>query len=327
MEYRIMGPTGLPLSEVSFGSWITFGNQIDARVSAELMEFAYDRGVNFFDNAETYAHGHSEEVMGQILQAKGWSRDTWCVSSKVFFGTGGQAPTQRGLHRKHIIEACHAALRRLRVEYLDLYMCHRPDKKTPIEETVWTMHQLIQQGKILYWGTSEWSAAEILEAHRIAALHHLIGPVVEQPQYNALVREKMEAEYLDVFRTVGMGTTTWSPLASGVLTGKYMKGGAEAHRLGREELRWLADRLLTPETAAKVEGWVGLASENGLTPAQLGILWCLRNPHVTTVLLGASNLDQLRENLEALDHKGRVDARTWEAVDALFGNRPILPAY
>ncbi len=322
-----MGPTGLPLGELSFGSWITFGNQIDRATSSRLMDLAYERGVNFFDNAETYAHGRSEEVMGEILKERGWSRDTWCVSSKVYFGAGGQAPTQRGLHRKHILEACHDALRRLQVDYLDLYLCHRPDKLTPIGETVWAMHQLIQQGKVLYWGTSEWSAAEIMEAHRFADQHHLIGPVVEQPQYNALVRQKMESEYLDVFRTVGMGTTVWSPLASGVLTGKYLAGEAMAHRLGRDELGWLAAKLLTEETARLVTGWVDLASACGITPAQLGILWCLRNPHVTTVLLGASSEGQLRENLDALERKDRVDNATWDAVDALLGNRPVLPAY
>ena len=222
MEYRRLGKTGLPISELSFGSWITFGNQINDGVSERLMDIAYESGVNFFDNAEVYAAGASEEVMGQILKKKNWSRDSYIVSSKVFFGAGATHPTQKGLHRKHIVEACNQALQRLQVDYLDLYFCHRPDKQTPIEETVWSMHQLILAGKILYWGTSEWSAQEIMEAHMVAQRYHLIGPVVEQPQYNMLVRDKVEVEYSQIYKTAGLGTTIWSPLSSGYLTGKYL---------------------------------------------------------------------------------------------------------
>lgn len=327
MEHRRMGKSGLQLSELSFGSWITFGNQIDKSISGRLMDIAYDAGVNFFDNAEVYAHGASEEVMGEILAQKSWPRDTWCVSSKVFFGAGGKLPTQRGLHRKHIVEACEAALKRLRVDYLDLYFCHRPDKQTPMEETVWTMHQLIQQGKILYWGTSEWSAAEIMDAHRIAEKHHLIGPVVEQPQYNMLVRNKVEVEYQDVYRTVGLGTTIWSPLASGILTGKYNGKVASDVRLKRDELSWLADLLLTEETLDKVTLLMELANELDMTAAQLAIAWCLGNPNVSTVLLGASKEAQLVENLATLDHRHRLTPEVRARIEDILDNQPQQPEY
>ncbi len=328
MEYRNMGKTGLQLSELSFGSWITFGNQIDLNQSGRLMDMAYEAGVNFFDNAEGYAEGKSEEVMGQLLRERSWPRDTWCVSSKVFFGSGGKAPTQRGLNRKHVVEACEAALRRLQVDYLDLYLCHRPDKSTPMEETVWTMHQLIQQGKILYWGTSEWSAAEIMDAHRIAERHHLIGPVVEQPQYNLFVRQKMEVEYADVFRTVGLGTTIFSPLASGLLTGKYNHGQRPAaSRLQREELSWLASDILIEENLKKVESLSKLASDLGITSAQLALAWCLTNPQVSTVLLGATSPDQLAENLRAADAKHLLTQDVLERIEAIMNNRPKAPHY
>src|SRR6056300_1706011 len=246
MQYNNLGKTGLPISRLSFGSWITFGNQIENNISERLMDIAYDQGVNFFDNAETYADGESEKVMGDILSKKSWSRDSYIVSSKVFFGAGAKVPTQKGLHRKHIIEACNQALERLKVDYLDLYFCHRPDKSTPIEETVWSMHQLITQGKILYWGTSEWSAQEIMEAHMIARQYNLIGPTMEQPQYNMLHREKVELEFDQIYKTVGLGTTIWSPLASGVLTGKYnSKAEPKNTRLSIEGMAWLKENVMT----------------------------------------------------------------------------------
>lgn len=229
--------------------------RIGDEVSKDLMIAAYEAGVNFFDNAEVYAHGKSELLMGKIIDGLGWKRDTYMISSKAYFGSGGKLPTQKGLNRKHLVEACDAALKRLRVEYLDLFYCHRPDKLTPIEETVWTMHNLIVQGKILYWGTSEWSGVEIMEAHRIAERHHLIGPVVEQPQYNLLHREKVEAEYHMVYKTVGLGTTIWSPLASGLLTGKYSKGNIEEFRLGLDELSWLKARNVVEEKVKKPTHW------------------------------------------------------------------------
>ena len=327
MEYRRMGNTGLQLSELSFGSWITFGNQIEDNTSGRLLDMAYDAGINFFDNAEVYANGASEEVMGRLLAQRDWPRDTWCVSSKVFFGAGGKLPTQRGLHRKHVTEACHDALKRLRVDYLDLFFCHRPDKQTPMEETVWTMHQLIQQGKILYWGTSEWSAAEIMDAHRIAERHHLIGPVVEQPQYNMLVRGKVEAEFADVYRTVGLGTTIWSPLASGILTGKYNRTVGDDVRLKRDELNWMAELLLTEENLKKVAALEEVAGDLGTTMPKLALAWCLKNPNVSTVLLGATKTSQLEENLQAPEVVPLLTPEVMERIEEILDNAPARPQY
>jgi len=327
MEYRKLGKSGIKVSELSFGSWITFGNQIDRCSSEELMDIAYDHGINFFDNAEVYAAGRSEEVMGEILSSRKWPRDTWMVSSKVFFGAGGKLPTQRGLHRKHVLEACHAALRRLRVEYLDMYFCHRPDKETPIEETVWSMHSLIMQGKILYWGTSEWSAQEIMEAHMIAERHHLIGPVMEQPQYNMLVRRKVEVEFSQIYKTVGLGTTIWSPLASGLLTGKYNAGNMAEYRLQRDELSWLAETLLVQENFDRVERLRGIAQELNCSLAQLAIAWCLRNPNVSTVILGASRKEQLLENLQSGTLAAKLSPEIMERIESALGNKPAHPQY
>jgi voltage-dependent potassium channel beta subunit len=288
---------------------------------------AYDAGVNFFDNAEVYAHGESERVMGRILSEVGWSRDSYTVSSKVFFGAGGKLPTQRGLHRKHVVEACHQALERLRVDYLDLYFCHRPDKQTPIEETVWTMHQLIMQGKILYWGTSEWSAEEIMDAQRVADQHHLIGPTMEQPQYNLLHREKMESEFLRLFDRIGLGTTIWSPLASGILTNKYRDGLRDDFRLNRDELSWLKDRNIVDEKLAVAGHLADLAAELGVTPAQLSIAWCLKNPHVSTVMLGATRLEQLHENLKAAEAVALLTPEVMDRIEGIVQNKPELAPF
>ncbi len=317
----------MQISELSFGSWITFGNQIGDEVSKDLMIAAYEAGVNFFDNAEVYANGKSELLMGKIIDGLGWKRDTFMISSKAYFGSGGKLPTQKGLNRKHLVEACDAALKRLRVEYLDLFYCHRPDKLTPIEETVWTMHNLIVQGKILYWGTSEWSGVEIMEAHRIAERHHLIGPVVEQPQYNLLHREKVEAEYHMVYKTVGLGTTIWSPLASGLLTGKYSKGKIEEFRLGLDELSWLKARNVVEEKVKKADALAELAGELGLTPAQLGIAWCLKNPNVSTVILGATKVSQLIENLEAASKQELLSEEVMMRIESIVQNKPELPPF
>lgn len=327
MEYRRLGRSGLQLSELSFGTWITFGNQIPYTTAKNLLATAYDAGVNFFDNAEVYAHGESERVMGQMLSELGWSRDSYTVSSKVFFGAGGKLPTQRGLHRKHVMEACHQALERLRVDYLDLYFCHRPDKATPIEETVWTMHQLIMQGKILYWGTSEWSAEEIMDAQRVADQHHLIGPSMEQPQYNLLHREKMESEFLRLFDRLGLGTTIWSPLASGILTNKYRDGLADDVRLNREELAWLKDRNVVEEKLAVAQRLAELAASLGITPAQLSIAWCLKNPHVSTVMLGATRVEQLQENLKSAEAVALLTPEVLERIEGIVGNKPVLAPY
>jgi voltage-dependent potassium channel beta subunit len=327
MEYRNLGKSGLRVSALSFGSWITFGNQIERSTAEALMQTAYDAGVNFFDNAEVYAAGRSEEVMGEILEKMGWARDTYTVSSKAFFGAGGKLPTQRGLNRKHLTEACHAALRRLRVDYLDLYFCHRPDKSVPMEETVWTMHNLIQQGKVLYWGTSEWSAQEIMEAHLVARQNHLIGPVVEQPQYNMLVRQKVEAEFAQIYKTVGLGTTIWSPLASGLLTGKYNQGISSDFRLQREELAWLKDQNLVESNLNTVRKLTAFASDLGISLAQMAIAWTLVNPQVSTAILGASRVEQLQENLKALDAVPLLTPEVMNALEGILNNKPVLPPY
>ncbi|MCZ4410375.1 aldo/keto reductase [Cryomorphaceae bacterium 1068] len=327
MEYRRLGKSGLKVSELSFGSWVTFGNQIGDDTSEELMKMAYDAGVNFFDNAEVYAAGKSEIVMGNILKKMQWPRDTYSVSSKVFFGSGGQLPTQKGLNRKHITEACHDALRRLHVDYLDLFFCHRPDKETPIEETVWSMHNLINQGKILYWGTSEWSAQEIMEAHMVAKQYNLIGPTMEQPQYNMLVREKVEVEFSQIYKTVGLGTTVWSPLASGVLTGKYNSGKEGETRLKRAELSWLNEKLLIEQTLSKVQKLTLLAGDLGVAMPHLALAWCLKNENVSTVILGASKTSQLEENLKAVEVTPKLTEDVMERIEAILDNKPNHPQF
>lgn len=331
MEYKRLGKSGLQVSRLSFGSWLTFGKQVGDTTAEDLMKLAYDQGVNFFDNAEAYAGGKSEEVMGDILKKMDWRRDSYIVSSKVFFGAdggkGGLMPTQKGLNRKHVTEACHQALQRLKVDYLDLYFCHRPDKQTPIEETVWSMHNLIQQGKVLYWGTSEWSAQEIMEAHRIAERYHLIGPTMEQPQYNMLVRDKVEVEYSQVYKTVGLGTTIWSPLASGVLTGKYNDGFPTDTRLGIAGLEWLKDRALAEENLEKVRNLSAFALELGVTMPLLAIAWCLKNDDVSTVILGASKKSQLEENFKAFDVMTKLEDRVMEKIEEILNNKPEHPDF
>ena len=285
MEYRRLGKSGLQVSEMSFGSWITFGTQFGKDLATELMAHAYDHGVNFFDNAEVYADGKSELLMGEVLKDLNWSRDSYLVSSKAYFGIRGlkySKPTQKGNTRKHLTEACHQALQRLQVDYLDLFYCHRPDKETPMEETVWTMHNLIQQGKILYWGTSEWSAQEIMEAHMVARQYNLIPPTMEQPQYNLFHREKIEVEFSQIYKTVGLGTTIWSPLASGVLTGKYNNGVPENSRLSLEELNWLAKMNLQEDWFNKVNKLETLAQEIDLSLPVRAVAWTLKNPNVST---------------------------------------------
>ena len=328
MEYKRLGKSGLQVSRLSFGSWLTFGKQIGDTTAEDLMILAYDNGVNFFDNAEIYSRGQSEVVMGEILKKMGWSRDSFLVSSKVFFGLGGElGPTQRGLNRKHVVEGCHQALQRLQVDYLDLYFCHRPDKQTPIEETVWTMHNLIQQGKILYWGTSEWSAQEIMEAHMVAQQHHLIGPTMEQPQYNMLVRDKVEVEYSQIYKTVGLGTTIWSPLASGVLTGKYNESFPDETRLGIEGLEWLKDRVLMEQNLEKVRRLTAFAKDIGLSMPLLALSWCLKNEDVSTVILGASKTSQLQENFKAFEAKEHLTDEVMLKIEEILENKPAHPEF
>jgi hypothetical protein len=288
---------------------------------------AYDAGINFFDNAEIYARGKSEEVMGNILSKVKWTRSSYMVSSKVFFGFEENKPNQRGLSRKHIIEGCDAALKRLQVDYIDLYYCHRPDKDTSILETVQAMNHLIQQGKILYWGTSEWSAQEILQAHLEAARHHLIAPVMEQPQYNMLERKKMEDDYLHLFKHQGLATTIWSPLASGVLSGKYLFDNPTDTRLSIEGLEWLKERNLTEERINKVKAIKKIADDINVSLPVFGIAWCLKNPNVSTVILGASKVPQLEENLKAIDALPILTSDVMNSVDLVLNNKPVLPDF
>ena len=329
MDYRKMGKTGLQLSVLSYGSWVTFAKQIDDTVSEKLMTIAYDNGINFFDNAEVYSRGESEKMMGRILKKTAWDRSSYVVSSKVFFGWRGEAnkPNQTGLSRKHILEACHEALQRFQLEYLDLFFCHRPDKATPIEEVVRTMNILIQQGKILYWGTSEWCGAEIMEAHMIAQQLGLEGPAMEQPQYNLFERYKMEVDYFTIFKNIGMGTTIWSPLASGLLTGKYNNGIPENSRLGLEGFEWLKDRTLSEHKIESVRALDEVAKDLGANTATLSIAWCIKNPNVTTAILGATKENQLKENLKALDLLPKLTQEVMDKIDLVMCTKPIMPLY
>jgi voltage-dependent potassium channel beta subunit len=325
MEYRRLGRSGLKVSALSLGSWLTFGKQISDDVAEDLMVTAYENGVNFFDNAEIYARGKSEIVMGNILKKLEWRRDTYLVSSKVFWG--GDKPNQTGLSRKHVFEACHAALKRFQLDYLDLFFCHRPDPETPIEETVWVMNDLIRQGKILYWGTSEWSAQEITEAFAIARREHLIPPTMEQPQYNMFHRYRFELEYKRVFEELGYGSTIWSPLASGVLSGKYNDGFPTDTRLGIEGLEWLKERVLTKENINITQSLLAIANNLGVTLPQLAIAWCLKNRNVSTVILGGSKTTQLKENLAALDLVPKLTDDVLTSIEQLLGNKPIAPGF
>ena len=325
MDYRIMGRTGLQLSVLSFGSWVTFHKQIEDNTADSLMGMAYDAGINFFDNAEGYAHGESEMMMGRVLKQKNWDRSSYVISSKVFFGwRKNNKPNQSGLSRKHIFEACHEALDRLQLEYLDLFFCHRPDPNVPIEEVVWTMHNLIQQGKILYWGTSQWSGAEIMEAHRVAQQYKLIGPSMEQPQYNMFERYKVEMDYLPVYKNAGLGTTIWSPLAAGFLTGKYLQGIPENSRLAITGFDWLKDRWLQDEKINKLKKLVALADSLGVSMASLAIAWTIKNPQVTTAILGATKKEQLTENLKSLDTLKILSPDVMNEIEKILQNKPSM---
>ena len=319
-----MGRTGLQLSVLSFGSWVSFHKQIDDSGADRLMGMAYDAGINFFDNAEAYAGGESELMMGRVLKNKNWERSSFVLSSKAYFGLRGKGnkPNQAGLSRKHLAEACHDAMRRMQVDYLDLYYCHRPDLNVPIEEVVWTMHNLIQQGKVLYWGTSQWSGAEIMEAHRIAQQYGLIGPVVEQPQYNMFWRTRMEQDYLPVFKNVGLGTTIWSPLASGFLTGKYLEGIPEGSRMSYDTFGWLRDRWITQENIDKLRKLMALSGEMGVSMASLAVAWTIANPHVTSTILGATREEQLAENLKALDVVKLLTPEVHARIEEILQNKP-----
>lgn len=326
MEYRKLGNSGLKVSAFSLGSWVTFGKQVQLDAAKNLLKTAYDAGINFFDNAEGYEAGESEKIMGDAISSLGLSRDTFAVSSKVFWG--GDQQMQLGLSAKHIRDACDAALRRLRVDYLDLFFCHRPDIDTPIEETVRAMHHLIQQGKIIYWGTSEWSAQQITEAIAVARANHLTPPVMEQPQYNLLHRDKVEAEFLPLYQNYGLGTTIWSPLASGILTGKYNDGIPDDSRMNLPDYKWLKDLWVNEEgknKIAKVRELTSLAKTLGMSMTHLSLAWCLKNPRVSTVILGASRLSQLEDNLQALNAVGKLTPEVLEQIEAILQNRPAAP--
>ena len=316
MNYRRLGRSGLKVSELSFGSWVTYGNQLDERLARECMAAAYEAGVNFFDNAEVYARGQSEKIMGDALRKLGWRRSSYLVSTKFFWGLNDGPNEKNTLNRKYLMQAIDGSLARFGFDYVDLVFCHRADPDTPIEETVWAMHDMIRAGKALYWGTSEWTAQEIASACEIAERHHLHPPVMEQPQYNLLHRERVEVEYARLFRDYGIGTTVWSPLASGLLTGKYNDGVPPDSRATIKGYEWLAERILDPGKIAKVRKLVPIAQELGCTLAQLALAWCLANPNVSTVITGASRPEQVRENMKAL----AVASRLTDAVVERIGH-------
>ena len=326
MEYRRLGRSGLQLSVLSFGSWVSFSKQINDKTAEELMSMAYDNGINFFDNAEAYALGESEKMMGRILKKQHWDRSSFVLSSKAYFGWRGNAnkPNQTGNSRKHLTEACNEALQRLQVDYLDLFYCHRADKNTPIEETVRTMNTLIQQGKILYRGTSEWTGVEIMEAHRIAEKYSLIAPTMEQPQYNLFEREKVEADYSEIYKNVGLGTTIWSPLSSGLLTGKYNEGIPKNSRFALADMSGIKAGVLQDDKIKKVKKLGELALKLNVTTAALSIAWCIKNPNVTTAILGATKKQQLTENLKALDALPLLTADVMDKIEKIFQTKPVI---
>ncbi|TVQ09849.1 MAG: voltage-dependent potassium channel subunit beta [Balneolaceae bacterium] len=324
MEYRFLGKSGLKVSALSFGSWVTFGEQVDTDLAYKQMKTAYDAGVNFFDNAEAYESGTSEEIMGGVLHRAGWKRSDLVLSTKIFWG--GDGPNDKGLSFKHIKEGTEAALKRLQTDYVDLIFCHRPDLYTPIEETVRAMDQVIREGKALYWGTSEWSAEQIRIAYDIARREHLRPPLMEQPQYNMFHRQRVEREYELLYDDIGLGTTIWSPLASGLLTGKYNDGIPEGSRLDLKKYDWLKKILLETEEGRekleKVKKLAPLAKELGITMPQMALAWCLKNPHVSTVITGASNVEQVKQNMSAMEVVGKLDDQAMEKIEEILDNKP-----
>jgi voltage-dependent potassium channel beta subunit len=323
MEYRNLGKAGIKLSALSLGAWVTYGNQVGEEAAYECMTAAYDVGVNFFDNAEEYANGNAETVMGNVLKRTGWKRSDLVISTKLFWG--GDGPNNTGLSFKHISQGIDASLKRLQMDYVDLVFCHRPDKETPIEETVWAMNQIIRQGKAFYWGTSEWSATEIMEAYGVARREHLIPPTMEQPQYHMFNRHKVESEFLRLYREIGLGITTWSPLASGLLTGKYTHGIPKGSRLDLEGFDWLKGRLDDEgwkKNLRKLNDLEKIAKELGGTLAQLAIAWCLKNPNLSTVITGASKADQVHENMKALEIYRQMGDDVIAHINQILGNKP-----
>ena len=326
MEYRRLGGSGLKVSVLSYGAWVSFSNQLGVEKAQEIMTYCYDNGMNFFDNAEVYARGEAERIMGEVFKRTGWRRDSYIVSSKVMHGAvNDPKPTQRGLSRKHIFDACHQAMERLNVDYLDLYYCHRPDPEVPTEEIVRAMTDLIQQGKVMYWGTSEWSAEGIMEAYNIAREYGLVPPTMEQPQYNMLHRERFEAEYAPLYEKIGLGTTIWSPLYSGVLTGKYNDGVPDDSRMALESYSWLRDIVESEEGQAnleKVRELQKVADGLGATMAQLALAWVIKNPNVSTAITGATKLSHLEDNLGALDIVDQLTDDVMETIENVLDNKP-----
>ena len=323
MEFRSLGKSGLKVSALSFGAWVTFSDQVGEDTAAACMKAAYEAGVNFFDNAEAYARGQAEVMMGAIIKKFGWPRSDLVISTKIFWG--GPGVNDRGLSRKHIVEGTNAALSRLQTDYVDLIFCHRPDIETPIGETVWTMNDLIRQGKAFYWGTSEWSAREIQEADSFARQEHLIPPTMEQPQYNMFTRDRVEREYAPLFRELGLGTTIWSPLAGGLLTGKYEAGIPPGTRVSLPGYEWLRERYAGPEAEikiGKVRRLRAVADELGLSTAQLALAWCLKNSNVSSVITGASSPGQVVENMKAGEASGRLTPEVMDGIEAILDNKP-----
>ena len=316
MEYRRLGRAGIKVSALSFGSWVTYGNQMDTRLARECMAAAYDAGVNFFDNAEVYALGQSETIMGQVLKELKWPRMKYIVSTKFFWGLDKGPNEKNTLNRKYLHHAIDASLKRFDLDFVDLVYCHRPDPETPIEETVWAMHDIVARGKALYWGTSSWPAADIRAAWDLAEKHHLHKPVVEQPEYNLFNRQQVEVEYARLYEDIGLGLTTWSPLASGLLTGKYRGGAPEGSRATLKNYGFLKDRLLDEQKNAAVARLDDIASELGCTLAQLSLAWCASNRNVSTVITGASRPEQVVENMKAMDLVARIDPALRERIDA-----------
>ena len=319
MNYRRLGASGLKLSELSFGSWVTYGNQMGDELARDCMAAAYAAGVNFFDNAEVYAKGASERIMGNALKKLGWRRASYVVSTKFFWGLNDGPNEKNTLNRKYLMAAIDGSLERLQLDYVDLVFCHRADPETPVEETVWAMHDIVRAGKARYWGTSEWSAAEIMAAWQIAERHHLAKPVMEQPQYNLFHRDRVEKEYARLYQDIGLGTTIWSPLASGLLTGKYNDGVPPGSRAALKGFEWLAEQIVDPAKIAKVRQLAPIAKELGCTLAQLALAWCVKNPHVSTVITGASRPQQVVENMKALDVVPKLTADVLARIDAVVG--------
>ena len=320
MKYRHLGKAGIKLSALSLGAWVTYGGQVGQEIAEKCMSAAYDAGVNFFDNAEAYASGNAEIVMGNVIKKLAWRREDLVISTKIFWG--GKGPNDRGLSHKHIIEGVNNALRRLQMDYVDLVFCHRPDPETPIEETVRAMDVVIKQGKAFYWGTSEWSAGEILKADGIARQYGLTPPSMEQPQYNMFHRDIFEIEYDSIFKQLGYGTTIWSPLASGVLSGKYANGIPADSRAALPGFDWLQEHQITAERIEKVKHLSVIAADLGCTMSQLALAWCLKNPNVSTVITGASRLEQVVENMKALDVEDKLTPEIMEKIELVLNNKP-----